>query len=155
MAITSDIDWPTGLPCVLREGHTTRHASPLLRTPMASGRARKRRKFTSVPSVHTCAWLMTQAQAQAFEAWFAESLGDGVRWFNMPLRTPMGSGKLLCSFIDMYEGPDLVGRDRWRIYAPIEVWARPLLPPGWGLLPELVIDSSIIDVAVNREWPAA
>lgn len=155
MALTSNIDWPQGLPCVLREGHTTRHASPLLRTGMASGRARQRRKFTSVPSVHTCAWLMTQAQAQAFEAWFAEMIGDGAQWFNMPLRTPMGTGKLLCRFTDIYEGPDLVGRNHWRISAQIEVWARPLLPPGWGLLPELVIGSSIIDVAVNKEWPEA
>ena len=155
MALTSNIDWPQGLPCVLREGHTTRHASPLLRTGMASGRARQRRKFTSVPSVHTCAWLMTQVQAQAFEAWFAEVLSDGAQWFNMPLRTPMGTGKLLCRFTDIYEGPDLVGRNHWRISAQIEVWARPLLPPGWGLLPELVIGSSIIDVAVNKEWPEA
>lgn len=155
MAFTSNIDWPQGFPCVLREGHTTRHASPLLRTSMASGRARQRRKFTSVPSVHTCAWLMTQAQAQAFESWFAETLVDGVQWFNMPLRTPMGSGKLLCRFMDVYQGPDLVGIDRWQISASIEVWARPLLPPGWGLLPELVIGSSIIDLAVNKEWPQA
>lgn len=105
MALTSSIDWPQGLPCVLREGHTTRHASPLLRTSMASCRARQRRKFTSVPSVHTCAWLMTEAQAQAFESWFAETLVDGVEWFNMPLRTPMGSGKLLCRIMGMYEGP--------------------------------------------------
>lgn len=63
---------------------------------------------------------MTQAQAQAFESWFAETLVDGVQWFNMPLRTPMGPGKLLCRFMDMYEGPDLVGIDRWQISAPVK-----------------------------------
>lgn len=122
---------------------------------MASGRTRYRRVFTSVPSVQTCAWMFTEAGAQAFEAWFRDKLGDGVEWFNMPLRTPLGSSSLVCHFADMYAGPDLVGADRWKISAPIEVWGRPLLPPGWGELPELVIGSSIIDRAVNKEWPAA
>ena len=155
MAITSDIDWPASLPCVLREGHSTRHGDPLLRTTMASGRSRQRRKFTLVPSVHTCAWHMTQAQTQAFEAWFVEVLQDGANWFNMPLRTPMGVSSLLCRFDGMYTGPDVVGVNHWRIDASVEVWSRPLLPTGWGLLPDLVAGNSIVDIAVNREWPEA
>ena len=39
MAITSNIDWPAGLPCALREGHSTQHTAPFQRTTMDSGRA--------------------------------------------------------------------------------------------------------------------
>jgi hypothetical protein len=31
------------------------------------------------------AWIFTDAQAQAFEAWYRDVLTDGSAWFNMPL----------------------------------------------------------------------
>lgn len=156
MAITSDINWPAGLPCALREGHSTQHGTPFVRTQMESGRARQRRKFSSVPSVQQFSWLMTQAQCMAFEAWFRDSLEDGAAWFNMRSRTPLGKDTdLVCRFVDMYAGPDIAGRDLWRISAPLENWERPLLPPGWGLLPEYLTGADIFDIAMNDRWPKA
>ena len=67
MAITTTINWPAGLPCALREGHSTQHATPFTRTTMDSGRARQRRKFSSVPSTQQFSWIFTQGQCTTFE----------------------------------------------------------------------------------------
>ena len=90
MAITTTINWPAGLPCALREGHSTQHATPFTRTTMDSGRARQRRKFSSVPSTKQFSWYFTEVQCLAFEAWFRDALQDGAKWFNMTSRTPLG-----------------------------------------------------------------
>jgi hypothetical protein len=166
--IHTEINWPDGLPCVQREGHTTQHGTPFIRTELDSGRARQRRKFTSVPSVQQCSWVFTSLECIVFEAWFRDSLCDGVRWFNIYIRTPRG-GKawidmdlrdaitdgthLVCRFSEMYSGPDIVARDRWRISAPLEVWERPLIPDDWGLLPDYLLGADIFDRAMNLKWP--
>lgn len=155
MAITTDITWPGGLPCALREGHAVQHGKPFMGTTMASGRTRYRRTFSSVPSTEQFSWLFTENECAAFEAWFRDALSDGAEWFNMQSRTPLGKINLVCHFAAMYSGPDLVGRDSWRISAPLEIWERPLLPPGWGLMPEYVLGASIFDVAMNKKWPEA
>lgn len=152
--IHTDIDYPEGLPCAQREGYSLRHVSPLMRTEMESGRARQRRKFSSVPTMAEVAWIFANdTQAAAFEAWFHEAINDGVEWFNMPLKTPLGLKDYVCRFTEMYAGPDLIGISSWQIRARLEIWERPLLPEGWGLLPEFALGSSIFDIAMNREWP--
>lgn len=152
--IYTDINYPDGLPCAQREGYSLRHVSPFMRTEMDSGRARQRRKFSSVPTMASVAWVFeNDTQAAAFEAWFREAINDGVEWFNMPLKTPVGLKDYVCRFTDMYEGPDLIGVSSWRISAQLEIWERPLMPDGWGLLPEFALGSSIFDIAMNREWP--
>lgn len=152
MTITN-INWPAGLPCALREGHSTKHAQPFQRTTMDSGRARQRRKFSSVPSAQQFSWYFTAAQCVAFEAWFRDALSDGSAWFNMESRTPLGKTALVCRFQDMYSGPDLVGRDSWKVSAALEIWERPLFAEGWGLFPDYIIHADILDIAVNRKWP--
>lgn len=151
----ADIDFPAGLPKPLRQGYGLNHVSPFARTEMATGRARQRRTFTSVPSMATVTWLLDTLQAQTFEAWFRDAITDGADWFNCELKTPIGLRPYECRFADMYDGPTLVGLDHWRYGAELEIRERPILPPGWGLVPDLVQGASIIDVAVNREWPEA
>lgn len=153
--IVTDIDYPSGLPAPLREGHTTQHVSPLSRTAMASGRARQRRKFTSVPSVGSYSWLMNDGEAALFEVWFQETLRDGSEWFNIQRKTPLGRVAHVCRFMDMYQGPNLVGRSMWQFTAQLEAWERPLLPDEWLLLPDYLTGASIFDRAMNKEWPEA
>lgn len=153
--IQTDIDYPDGLPHPLREGKTTRHVQPFLRTTMESGRARQRRRFTSVPSIGTYRFIFTDTQAAAFELWFKTALKDGTEWFNMPRRTPLGQSVLVCRFTGMYEGPDEFGLNMWTISAEMESWERPLLPDEWDLLPDFVVHADIFDMAMNREWPEA
>ncbi|WP_024559572.1 hypothetical protein ACP26E_13955 [Franconibacter pulveris 601] len=154
MAITTTINYPHNeLPVPLQEGYGLRPVSPLVRTEMASGRAKQRRRYISTPTVANVSWLLTDKQAQAFEAWFRDALMDGAAWFNMNLRTPGGESPKVCRFTDIYEGPDLEGGNFWRYSARLELSERPLLPPGWGNFLSFITGSDIIDLALNREWP--
>lgn len=98
---------------------------------------------------------MTDLQARMFEAWWEEVLVSGTEWFEMPLKTPLGGlQNFACRFTDIYRGPTLVGVDRWRFTAELELRERPILPPGWiGVLPDYILGSDIFDRAMNQEWP--
>lgn len=152
--ITTNIDFPNTLPCPLLEGKSAKTVRPFTRTTMESGRARQRRKFSSVPTLIKVSWAFNSSQAQAFEAWFRDAIMDGADWFNLNTKLPMGRGPYVCRFVDMYDGPDQMTDNHWRYSAELEIFERPLLPPGWGLLvPDMVAGMDIIDLAVNREWP--
>lgn len=150
----TDIDFPSGLPTPLRQGYGLNHVSPFARTQMASGRSRSRRTFTSVPSNVPVSWLFTEAETQAFEAWFRDVINDGTDRFNCKIKSPLGIKPYECEFNEMYEIA-LVGLNYWRVTAELQITERPILPPGWGQFPDLILGSSIIDVALNREWPEA
>jgi hypothetical protein len=147
------IDYPADLPLPLRSGYGLNHVSPMMRTELESGRARQRRRYTSVPSIASVAWVFTQSEAQLFEAWFRWTLSDGVEWFNATLRTPLGLMPYECRFVEMYSGPDLVGMDRWQLGASLEIRERQTLSTGWDVLPSFVMDPAIFDRAVNQEMP--
>ncbi|HHB9052775.1 TPA: hypothetical protein ACN7AU_001174, partial [Klebsiella pneumoniae] len=101
-------------------------------------------------------WLFkSDGQAQLFEAWFRETITDGTSWFYMVLKTPMGIEPYKCRFVDIYEGPTPVKPGKWMFTATLELWERPVLPPGWVDFPDFIINSDILDLAVNREWPKA
>ena len=151
--MATTIAYPAGLPLPLRSGYGLNHVSPMMRTELESGRARQRRRYTSVPSIASVSWVFTQAEAQLFEAWFRWSLSDGVEWFNAKLRTPLGLQSYECRFVEMYSGPDLVGVDRWQFGASLEIRERQTLSIGWDVLPSFVTNADIFDRAVNREWP--
>lgn len=153
--IQSDIDFPADLPCPTLDGNQTNHVQPFLRTDMDTGRARQRRRFTSVPSISTYSWVFKSHEAAAFEAWFRDSALDGGAWFNIRRPTPLGDAMLVCRFTQMYRGPNSLGADLWRVTAELEAWERPLMPPGWGEFPWFVTGASIFDIAMNREWPEA
>lgn len=151
----SDIFYPEGLPAPLKASNAYTPVSPLLRTPMESGRARQRRKFSSVPTMNNVEWYMNDTQAAAFELWFKENLKDGTEWFNMRRASPLGFTYLLCRFTDIYDGPSRIGVNRWRYSATLEMWERPIVPSDWALLPDYLIHADIFDLAMNREWPEA
>ena len=147
------VDFPSSLPTPLRSGYGLQHVSPMMRSELQSGRARQRRRYTSVPSMASVSWLLSDNHAKAFEAWFRDAILDGSEWFNCRLSTPIGLQDYECRFVDMYDGPELVGPALWRITATLELRERQLLPVGWGVLPEMVTYANVFDVAVNREWP--
>lgn len=151
----ADIDYPTGLPLPLRSGYDINHVSPLMRSDLQSGRARQRRRYTSVPSMASVSWNMSQAQAQVFESWFRYELSDGAEWFNAELRTPLGLQSYECRFAEMYAGPQLVGVDHWVFQAMLEIRERQTMPEGFGSLPSFLIYPDIFDRAMNQEWPAS
>lgn len=153
----TDIHYPHNhLPLPLQEGYGFQPVSPLLRTQLTSGRARQRRQYTSTPTQASVKWIFTtDAQAMIFEAWYRDVLSDGAAWFLMRLQTPLGVRDYRCRFTDIYQGPTLVAPIYWQFSATLELWERPILPPGWGPFPDYIAGSSIIDLALNREWPEA
>lgn len=156
--ISTDINWPSLLPFPQFDPNRMVPGKTFLRTRMASGRSRQRRQFTSVPTEGAVAWIMRHEESAAFEAWFRDVLLDGANWFNMPRRTPIMNGLLsqITRFTSMPE-PEPVGKLYWRYSATVETWGRPVdvIPPGWGAFPEYLVGASIIDLAINREWPEA
>ena len=149
------VSWPTQLPLPEQSGYAIQHVSPVQRTTMVTGRARQRRVYTSVPSNVAVQWFLTEQQAQLFEAFFRYSITDGADWFLLPLKTPMFTGDYECRFTGIYEGPTLTAFNKWTVSATIEIKERNTLGAGFIYTPQYVIDSSIIDIAVNQLWPAA
>lgn len=147
------IYYPEGLPRGLHSGRSYQLVSPLMRTELSSGRARQRRRLTSVPMAAQISWIFTDLQGLAFEAWWRDALVDGSQWFECPLDTPRGYDLYTCRFTDVYQGPARVGPNLWSYSAELEMQERPGLPPGWGEFPEFILQASILDWAVNEYWP--
>jgi len=147
------INYPAGLPRGLHNGRTYQTVSPLKRSELASGRARQRRKFTSVPTMASISWMFNSQQCRLFEIWWRDDLVDGSQWFEAPLETPLGYQDYTARFTDIYSGPSRVGPNLWSISAELELRDRPLLPIGWSILPSFILNPEIFDYAMNREWP--
>lgn len=146
---------PQWLPEPLREGYGLRHVSPMKRATFVSGRSLPRRAYTTTPTQVEVRWLLADATAALFEKWFQEGLEDGVSWFACRLRTPLGMDYYKSRFVDIYDGPTLSAGNDWIYTAQLEMYQRPLLADGWSEYPEGFLRAAVIDVAANREWPAA
>lgn len=153
----ADVDYPVELPAPLRSGYSFDHVSPFARTEMATGRARQRRTFQSVPSIGSFELHLTSGEAQVFEAWFVYDITDGADWFNIDLKTPVGEmAPYECRFAAMYEGPSLSALNDWRFNFTLELRERPILDKDFYQFgKEFVLGSDIIDVALNSKWPEA
>ena len=127
----TDIYYPhDSLPMPLQEGYGFQPVSPLKRTQLTTGRARQRRAYTSTPTQASITWFMeTDAQTPA-----------GIKFYK-------------CRFTDIYQGPVLVAPIYWKYTATLELWERPLAPAPWGNYPEWIVGSSLLDIALNKEWP--
>lgn len=150
--ITTDIDFPAELPCFLRESYDIQGVNEILRTDMASGRARQRREFENTPVQVTASILLSQQEAQLFEAWYRYEL-KSYQWFNATLRTPAGIHPIVCRFMQRYSGPQLTA-NKWRYTFSLELYEQDILPAGWSeYARDFILLSNYIDVAINREWP--
>lgn len=150
------IAYPEFLPEPQRDGYGFQPVSPMARSELQSGRARQRRRFTSVPTVASVTWLMDDTEAQLFEGWFEHILLSGSLWFQCPLKTPLGMDEHRARFVDIYEGPILVGESFWRFTAKLELFKRPILDAGWIIdVPDYIVMADIFDVAMNQKWPKA
>ncbi len=136
MAITTTLYYPSAyLPGPLKESFGLTPVSPLKRTQMVTGRARQRRAYTSTPTQTDLAWIFSDAQAQAFEAWFRDELSDGAAWFNIPLLTPVGLKNYVCRFTDIYKGPHARRRILLEIYRASRTLGAPIAAVWMGALP--------------------
>lgn len=151
------IYYPEGLPCFEHSGYSMRTVDPQLRSEMESGRQRVRRKFTDTPTYVQCSVLMrNDLQAQLFEAWWEQELVSGTKWFEAPVRTPLGEETRTARFSGIYDGPALVGAGMWRYTFTLELRKRPMLPPPWaGEAPEWLLYAGRFDRLMNDTWPEA
>lgn len=148
------MNYPSELPAALQQGHSVQTVSPLLRSQLASGRARQRRRFTSVPQTVQLEWVLTNGQAQLLELWFRYGIEDGASWHDMPVKTARGCQLERVRFTDIYSGPTMISPTLLRYTAEVEIFERQTLPAEWLDFPQFVSGNSIIDYALNREWPA-
>lgn len=147
--------YPALLPAPLKADRSFQMVDPLVSTPFDSGQTRWDRQFTDVPTATPVSFIFTDAQCQAFEAWYRDVLRDGSEWFELPLRSPIGRNNEEAHFIKAYSGPARMGFDRWKITANILLRRRPLPPMGEGDFPDDIIFSELFDLTINRELPPA
>lgn len=84
------INYPKGLRLPLLSSYGLSQNSNLLRTQMASGSARVRQRFHSVPTVMAASWKLNKDQASILEGFVTHGLSNAVNWFVMPVLTPQG-----------------------------------------------------------------
>ena len=148
--------YPIQLPPPIREGYEFAPVSSMVRTEMQSGRARQRRRFTSVPTMASVSWILTAVQARYFESWYEGVLTSGSEWFEMPLITPLGNFRHVVRFTDIYRGPTPITVNHFKYTAQLEMRDRPIVDPSWAIYAaQYILQSDIFDQAMNREWPAA
>lgn len=151
----TDIYWSDGLPCLSRAEYSLQPLSTFERTDLASGRSQMRRLFSFVPVEVNIRMLADDGEALAFEQFFRDVLNDGVKWFNIELKTPRAEyDGMVCRFKDMYSGPRLhENGNKWIYSFTLLTFERPLWPAPWGGLPDWVANASRFDVLMNWVWP--
>lgn len=147
------IQYPAQLPPPLQESYGLSTVDPMRATPMVTGRTRYRVIHSYVPTTIQATFNFDEAEASFFDSWYARTLNNGTEWFECPLKTPVGFKAYEAHFKGIPSGPELVQVNRWRYTCALELRERPLIPPGWELVPELWFGKNIIDMAINREWP--
>ncbi|QHJ84006.1 MAG: hypothetical protein [Bacteriophage sp.] len=154
---TTTINWPEGLGCsALQDGYSLKPVSNILRTSLSDGRAFQRRKYMSTPMTVSVSWLFTEKQYIFFDNWFYSVLGDGISWFNMPLKTSDGYTDHICRFTDTYSEATIQQGRFWKVSATLEIFKRPGTSTEYAeYTPDILLNLDIFDIALNREWPAA
>lgn len=75
--------WPSTLPLAPQlEGYEETPQPNVVRTPVDAGRARQRRRYTSVGAILSTTFLFTHAQEDTFKAFYKDTLQNGAEEFN-------------------------------------------------------------------------
>lgn len=139
----SDIrSWPVSLNHrPVKAGYRWRPHDAQMRTPMEQGPARKRRRWIDSPAYIEVSWPWGLNDFELFRAWHHAALGDGSRFFRVPVFTGASFSTLPCRFKGVYDAA-LQGLEWW-VSAEIEVRQVPFLSADD--YPEIA----------DRQWPEA
>ena len=75
--------WPTSLPTYpLLEGYSNSQESAMIRTPMETGPAKQRRRYTKDIEIIECTFNMSTSQKTTFRDFFNNTLGGGADSFD-------------------------------------------------------------------------
>lgn len=129
-----DLDWPEeklGLPTIADYGIEPQEG--VLRTDMATGAARQRRRFTTTPTLFPGVLLLTRYQLAIFEGWYYNDAAEGAVWFNITLLSGLGLVTHEARFKGQYKSTPWNGdagnanAELWRVEVTFEVRNRPVL----------------------------
>ncbi|BBM03923.1 hypothetical protein [Microbulbifer sp. GL-2] len=84
------IKYPAELPAPQLDGYALKKVDNRIRTEMASGRARQRRRFARVPTELSVKWKLLASEAAIFEGFITHGLSDAMVWFSAEVLTPQG-----------------------------------------------------------------
>lgn len=112
-----------------RVGATYKPVSPTKTTLMQNGRNIVRKVFTQTPVFFDAEFVFDDQQAQIFERFFANDLGNGLEWFTMWVLQPLGVKELVVRFSGAYVGPKVFGMPnaterKWLYTATFEIYTR-------------------------------
>lgn len=79
------------LPNPLIANYNYKDVDKTIQTDMDSGYMKKRRRFTTGPTIFNISLLMDQGALSYFEAWYEEVLLSGLEWFDMELAVGDGT----------------------------------------------------------------
>lgn len=112
--------WPSTLPLPLRSGFSIARQSGIDRTDMETGPARQRRRTRSKLHEVPIAWLLTEAQMVAFQAFFDDDINAGADWFTATWRLWDGPAARELRFISGEFSAEPAGRGYWRVTAKLD-----------------------------------
>lgn len=76
--------WPSGLSPVQAQGYRETQQPNTIRSEVAAGPAKVRRRFTAAVRVLDVTWAMTAEQLKTFQAFFDDDLASGSLEFLLP-----------------------------------------------------------------------
>ena len=144
----ADLSWPAELPqAPLLASYSVKADSGIIRTPMDSGLARQRKRFSTPTSRVSVTWKMTGQQTALFKSWLVYKAANGGAWFNIALRLDDGDKTVEARFTSDATYRLIAGRtggsELWQVSSEIEIKD---IPPYSSDLVELVLAGLIDDV---------
>lgn len=118
--------WPATLPLPQRAGYGIDDKSAILRSTMADGLARQRRRFANPPGEIPVQWSLTAEQHAMLRGFLEHECEGGVGWFSLRLTFP-GFG-LAEQTVRLKPGikTKLWGMDTWIVNGTLEIKAQPV-----------------------------
>lgn len=119
--------WPTNVLPEARLDFTSKNESAVIRTQMASGRIRQRRRFTSDMKTQAVMWRFTDDEFAVFQSFVFYKLNAGTDYFYTNLRIGDGLKQYRVRFVNgEYTGK--LNERMWDVTANLEIEEQQYLP---------------------------
>ena len=125
----ADVAWPTAyLPSApLWAGFSMQPDPGVLRTPMESGLARQRRRFSTPLTIISVRWAMTPTQFVFFKSWISGAAAFGGAFFDITLRLDEDAARQVEARFHGKPRYTHAGVSGWIVDAELEVRDEPLI----------------------------
>ena len=148
--------WPSQLPKPLADGYSYERKPATAGTQMDNGRQRARRRFRTVPTTVSVRWIFSGDQLAHFEGWFDHELEGGTLPFFAQISAGRGIVPVRATFAPGTSyGVSNETYNRWTVTAELATVEMPTMPADLIAVPDLIYGLSIIDRAINQQWPLA